>query len=115
MATGTRANIGNLIYDGVMALSITPPTTITTAVVTSQTLTVQGIQVNDFLSWNIIATGNNLVSIANMYASAPNTIVIGWSTEGATISNLVAQQVLIGVSRPENGSLGFAALPANMA
>lgn len=113
MTTGTRPQIGNLVYDGVIALTVTPPTTITTAVVTSQTVTVLGLQVNDLISWNIVASLNTLVSIANMYVSAPNTLIIGWSTEGATISNLVAQNILIEVARPENGSLGFAALPPN--
>jgi hypothetical protein len=104
---------GNEIFSQLLNLQITPPTTITTAVVTSQSVTVNGVQPGDLLSWNLVATANNLVSIANMYVSAVNTIVIGWTTEGATISNLTAQQILLEVTRPENASVlpNLGALP----
>jgi hypothetical protein len=113
MPTGTRPQIGNLTFDMIIGLVVTPPTTITTATVTYQVVTVPGLQVNDLLGWNLLQTTNTLVSIANMFVSAPNTLQIGWSTEGATISNLISQNILIEVARPENGSLGFSALPPN--
>jgi hypothetical protein len=115
MPTGTRPQIGNAIFEEVMALTITPPASIATLVVTSQNVTVPGLLVNDFISWNLVATANNLVSIANMYVSAVNTLTIGWTTENTTISSLGAQTILVSVLRPENGSLGFAALPPNAA
>jgi hypothetical protein len=104
---------GNEIFSQLLNLQITPPASIGTGVVTSQTLTVNGVQPGDLLSWNIIATANNLVSIANMYVSAVNTVVIGWTTEGATIASLGVQQVLVEVSRPENASVlpNLGALP----
>lgn len=112
MPGGTRQQLGNELFGQALYFpAFLPPATITTAVVTSQTVTVSGVQVGDILSWNIVAPTSNLVSIANMYVSAPNTVIIGWSTEGATISNLVAQQLLIEVTRPENASLGLTALP----
>lgn len=114
MPTGTRPQIGNVTFDCVIAITVTPPGTITTAVVTYQTVTVLGLQVNDLISWNLIQTANTLVSIPSMFASAVNTLTIGWSTEGATINGLGAQNFLLEIMRPENGSLGFAALPSNV-
>jgi len=115
MPTGTRPQIGNLTFDEVILLTVTPPASIVTATVTYQVLTVPGLQVGDLLGWNLLQNANNLVSIANMYVSALNTLQIGWSTEGATISSLVSQQILVEVARPENASLGVTALPPNVA
>lgn len=115
MAAGTRTQIGNCTFEQAGYIVLTPPATITTAVVTSQTVTMAGLQVGDIISWNLVATANNLVSIANMYVSAVNTLVIGWTSEGATISSLGAQQILFSVLRPENASQGLASLPANVA
>jgi hypothetical protein len=115
MPTGTRPQIGNLVFDEAILLTVTPPATITTAVITFQNVTVPGLLVGDVLSWNLLQQANNLVSIPNMYASAANTLTIGWGTEGGTISSLGSQQILIEVARPENASLGITALPANLA
>jgi hypothetical protein len=104
---------GNEVFSQLLNLQITPPASIVTAVVTNQSVTVNGVQPGDLLSWNIVATANNLVSIANMYVSAVNTIVIGWTTEGATIASLAVQQILLEVTRPENASVlpNLGALP----
>lgn len=115
MPTGTRNQLGNCTFEQVSYLvALTPPATVTTAVITSQTVTVLGLQVGDFIGWNIIAPTSNLLSITNMYVSAPNTLIIGWSTEGGTVSSAPAQQILLSILRPENASMGLAALPANV-
>lgn len=113
MTTGTRPQIGNLIYDGAAYITVSPPGTITTAVVTYQTVTILGLQVGDIVSWNLLQTANTLVSIPSMYVSAKDTMTIGWSTEGATINGLGAQNFLIEIARPENASLGLTSLPPN--
>jgi hypothetical protein len=112
MPGGTRAQLGNLLFDQAILITVTPPASIVTAVVTYQAVTVMGLLVGDILSWNLLQNTNTLVSIPNMYVSAPNTVQIGWGSEGATIASLGAQQILIEVARPENSSLGLAALPA---
>jgi hypothetical protein len=114
MPTGTRPQIGNLVFDEAILLTVTPPAAILTAQVTYQAVTVPGLLVGDVLSWNLLQTANTLVSIPNMYVSAPNTLQIGWGSEAAQINSLVAQQILIEVARPENASLGVTALPANL-
>lgn len=114
MPTGTRQQLGNAIFEQLTYLAaVTPPATITTAVITTQTLTVPGVQVGDFLSWNILSPTSTLLSITNMYVSSANVVNIGWSTEGGTVSSAPAQQLLISAVRPENASMGLAALPPN--
>jgi hypothetical protein len=115
MPAGTRAQLGNLLFEQALYFpALVPPGTITTAVVTPQNVTVIGVLPGDLVSWNLIAPTDVKLSIANMYVSAANTLVIGWSTEGATISGAAAQQILLSVARPENASLGLTALPANV-
>jgi len=114
MPTGTRPQIGNLIFDEALLLTVTPPAAILTSVVTYQAVTFPGCLVGDLVSWNLLQNTNNLVSIPNMYVSAPNTLQIGWGTEGAQINSLATQQILVEVCRPENASLGLTALPSNL-
>ena|ERR1700743_1043285 len=115
MPTGTRPQIGNLTFDQAILLTVTPPAAILTLQVTYQSVTVPGLLVGDVISWNLLQNTNTLVSIPNMYVSAPNTLQIGWGTENTQINSLGSQQILIEVCRPENASLGLAALPTNLA
>lgn len=104
---------GNETLDAMFALTITPPT-ITTATGTQQTLTVMGLFPGDLISWNITTTGSNynaLISMANAFVSALNTLIVTWTTEGATVSSPAAQTVIFECVRPENG---LAALPINV-
>jgi hypothetical protein len=115
MPAGTRNQLSNCIFEQLCYLpAVTPPASVVTAVITTQTLTVRGLLVGDFVGWNIVSPTSTLLSITNMYVSAPDTLIIGWSTEGATVNSAPAQQILLGVLRPENGSMGLSALPANV-
>lgn len=103
---------GNLIFDVLIAITVTPPASVVTATITLQQVTVPGINVGDCLSWNMTTTSSPLLTAATMFASAANQITIGWTTEGATISTAPAQNLLIEVCRVENYSLsGTASLP----
>lgn len=93
---------GNELFSQVLYLTITPPATITTATITRQTVTVQGLAVGDVISWNMTSTTSALISVANMYVSAANTLALAWTSEGATVSSAAAQTFLIEVARPEN-------------
>lgn len=103
---------GNSIFEQAIQLTVTPPATVTTAVITPQTVTVPGLNVGDLVSWNMTSSTSTLLSVTNMFVSAVNTLTINWSTEGATISGAAAQTFILGVLRPENYSLnGLASLP----
>jgi hypothetical protein len=108
---------GNESVDSIFALTLTPSATITTATGTQQTVTVPGLQVGDVLSYNLTTVGTNynaLLTLANAYVSAANTMIITWTTEGATISTAGPQTILFEYCRPENFSLsGIAGLPTN--
>lgn len=97
---------GNALFEQAYSLTITPPATITTAVITQQNVTIPGLNVGDLVSWNMTTFTSNLLSVTNMYVSAANTLTINWSTEGATVSGAAAQSFVIGILRPENASLG---------
>jgi hypothetical protein len=106
---------GNLIFDGAIAASITPPATITTGTQTETTSTVVGLNVGDIVSWNQTSFNNALISVTNMYVSAANTLRSRWSTEGATQSSSAAETFLLEICRPENYSLnGLASLPTQI-
>lgn len=114
MSTGTRAQLGNGIFEDVLYLAAVTPPTITTGQVNPQNVSVPGVQVGDFISINLITPTSALITIANAYVSGPGIVVVGWTTEGATVSGAAAQQLLMCVLRPENGSMGLAALPQNV-
>lgn len=112
MPGGNLSILGNEQFNQALYVTVTPPGTVTTAVITSQNVTLQGVLVGDIVSANILSPTSTLLSIANVYVSAPNVLTIGWSTEGATISGAAAQTLLLEVARPANASLGLTALPS---
>lgn len=112
MPGGNLSIQGNEAFNQALYVTITPPATVTTAVITSQNVALSGVLVGDIVSANIVSPTSNLLSIANMYVSAPNVLTIGWSTEGATVSSAAAQTILLEIARPANASLGLTALPS---
>ena len=111
MPTGTRAAIGNEIYDTVIYVSPTYPTLAANASGTS-TFTVPGVQVGDIFSWNMQAPPAHLV-LDNVYVSALNTITLLWSTDSTGIST-GSVGILFEVVRPENANLGITNLPGSL-
>lgn len=112
MPTGTRPQIGNVIFDDVLYIpSVTFPT-LGAGASGSNTLTVLGVQVGDFLSWNLIAPPAHL-QIDNMYVSAPNIITVLWGTDATGITGATVN-LSLELMRPENASLGLTALPSNV-
>ena len=106
---------GNLIFDAMIQATITPPATVTTATTNQTTTTIQGLNVGDLIDWNQTTFSNVLLTVTNMFVSAPNTLTSTWTTEGATVSGAAACNFLLEVSRPENYSLsGLASLPTNI-
>jgi hypothetical protein len=114
MPGGTTLQRGNILFEQALQLTVTPPT-ITTGVITQQTVTVPGLVPGDIIDWNMLTFTSNLISVTNMAVLASNTLTINWSTEGATVSGAAAQTFELIVSRIENYSLvGFAGLPTSI-
>ena len=112
MPTGTRQQLGNVIFDqAIYVAAVTFPTLGANASATN-TLTVLGAQVGDIISWNIQAPPAHLV-LDNVYVSAKDTFTLLWGTDGTGISTATIG-ILFEVMRPENASLGLSALPANL-
>ncbi len=116
MSFGTTVQRGNELFSQIMLINTTPGA-ITTALVNYYPVTIPGVQVGDLVSWNIITLpASTLLTIANAYVSAPNTIQLGWTTEGGTVASPGAQQVLLEIARPENANVlpGLGALPTSL-
>ncbi len=113
MPTGTRPQIGNVIFDSICYWPNVTFPTLAANVSTANTYAVAGIQVGDLLSWNIISPPAHL-QVDNMYVSAAGTVTILWGTDSTGITGATTN-LLVEVMRPENGSLGLTALPQNVA
>jgi hypothetical protein len=115
MPGGSTAQRGNELFAQALYLTITPPVTVTTATQTQGTVIVPGVQVGDIITANLTTVGTNynaLLSLNAAYVSAPNNVVVSWTTEGATVSSAGPQTVLMEVTRPENTAVsGVAGLP----
>lgn len=99
MPGGSAVAGGNELFNQMVYITVTPPATVTTAVITQQNVTVNGLVLGDIISWNMLTFTSTLLSVTNMYVSAANTLTINWSTEGATISGAAAQNFLLEVVR----------------
>ena len=90
---------GNVGFEAVLQVSLTPPATMTANSTQEVTYTVPGVVVGDFLEINKPSHTAGL-SIGNIRASAANQIAIQWvnSTTG-TISNAPNELYLIAVTR----------------
>jgi hypothetical protein len=114
MPGGTRAQLGNELFSQTLFLTVTPPATITTAVITQQTINVPGVLPGDLLSWAMQTFVNPLIQMDNLYCVTPGVMTINWTSAGATISGALAQSFLLEITRPENASLGLSALPTSL-
>jgi hypothetical protein len=105
MPGGSTATRGNELFSQVIYITVTPPASVVTATQTTQNVTVSGVQVGDIMSYNLTTAGTNynaLLLLESMYVSAANTILMSWSSTGATIAGAGPQTILCEVTRPEN-------------
>jgi hypothetical protein len=112
MPGATRYQQGNEIFDIVLYLPSVAVPNVAGAATATQTVTVSGVLPGDMLHWNQIGTITGLM-VDNVYVSAPNTCIFYWSNAtGSAINGSANQAFLLGVTRPENASLGLSALPS---
>lgn len=110
MPGGTRSQLGNELFaQCVYITGITFPTLGANAS-SSNTLTIPGVLPGDIVGWNMQSPPAHLV-LDNIYVSAVNTLTILWSTDATGVTGGSNLAVLFEIARPENSSLGLAALP----
>jgi hypothetical protein len=118
MPGGSTAQRGNELFAQAMYITVTPPASVVTATQTQGTVIVNGLIPGDIMSWNLTTVGTNynaLLLIEGMYVSAPNSLLISWSTTGATIAGAGPQTLLLEATRPENVSVtGVTGLPGSI-
>jgi hypothetical protein len=112
MPTGTRAQLGNAIFDMVIYVpSVTYPT-IAASLFATNTVTIPGLVVGDVVSFNVQGLPAHL-ALENAYVSAANTLTMTWSTDSSGIST-GSCAILFEIIRPENETLGLSFLPQNL-
>jgi hypothetical protein len=112
MPGGTRTQLGNELFAQALYLpAVTFPTLATNASGTN-TVTVKGVLSGDLISWNMQAPPAHLV-LDNAYVSANDTITLLWSSDVTGITGATVA-IIFEVTRPENASMGLAALPSSI-
>lgn len=102
---------GNILFDTLIAATLTPPASIPANAVTYAAYTITGLQLLDMLYVQPLSDLTT-ISVVTAYVSAANTLRIGWGNEsGSTVTSAPAVQLLIKYNRPENAAAGFGGLP----
>jgi hypothetical protein len=112
MPGGTRAQLGNELFSQDLYFSAVTFPTLGANASGTNTLTVNGVLPGDSIGWNMQAPPAHLV-LDNIYVSAANTLTILWSSDATGITGATVA-ILLQVARPENASMGLAALPASI-
>jgi hypothetical protein len=101
MPSPTRAAIGNLAWEGVIKITISPAS-IGPSTSAEQTFTVPGLQLGDFVEINK-PTAQAGLGIGNSRVSAANTLAVVFINASASTVTPTANEVyLLSVERPEN-------------
>ena len=99
MPMSTTLARGNVGFEAVLQVSITPPATMSANSTQEVAYTIPGVVVGDFLEINKPSHTAGL-SIGNIRASAANTISIQWvNSTTSTITNTPNELYLIAVTR----------------
>lgn len=98
MPSGSDVSLGNIMLDTLVSVTgVTYPTLAANAS-SSNTLTVPGVQVGDFLSVNLAAPVTHL-ELSSGYVSAANTVTLWWNTDATGVTGASTAQILINVAR----------------
>jgi hypothetical protein len=99
MPMSTTIARGNVGFEAVLQVTISPPTTVSANTTVESTYTVPGVVVGDFLEINKPSHLAGL-SIGNIRASAANTIAIQWvNSTTSSITSVPNELYLIAVTR----------------
>lgn len=110
MPGGTTVQRGNLQFETLIYLPAVTVPNINANTTQTQTVTVNGVAVGDFISWNQLSSVSG-ISVENIYVSAANTLTFLWSnTTTSNVTGTAAQPFLIIVSRSD--IVPYTALPS---
>ena len=99
MPMSTTIARGNVGFEAVLQISVTPPATMTANSTQEVTYTLPGVMVGDFLEINKPSHTAGL-SIGNIRASAANQIAIQWvNSTTSSITNTPNELYLVAVTR----------------
>ena len=110
MPSASEISRGNQSID---TLFYTPAVTFPTLAANASSttaITVPGILVGDFISWNMQAPPAHL-TIDNVYVSAPNTLQVQWGTDATGVTGATVNVLWELCRAPQAGYGGLASLP----
>lgn len=110
MPGGNRSQQGNELFGQALYLPAVTYPTLGANASSTNTLTLSGVLPGDLLSWNLQAPAAHIF-LENAYVSAVGVITFSWTTDSTGIST-GSVPMIIEITRPENASLGLAALPS---
>ena len=99
MALQTTILRGNILNSFLVFPSLTPAQLTTTQA--TQTFTIQGLQVNDFVNMTCNAAQTTGIGIANAWVSAANTLSVQFTNSTGGNATPTAGTYIIGVDRLE--------------
>lgn len=106
-------SLGNLILDTAVYLPAAAYPTIAASGIGTTTITIQGVQPLDIISWSVQGLPAHL-ALENVYVSAANTAVFTWSTDASGISSGTVP-IMLEVTRADGANLGTSILPTTVA
>lgn len=112
MPTGTRDQIGNEIFEQAIYVPSVPFPTLAANASNTSTLAVAGALPGDVIGWNLQSPPAHIF-LENAYVSAAGVLTLSWTTDSTGVTGS-SVGVLFAVTRPENASMGLAALPPNV-
>jgi len=101
MPGGTTIQRGNEQFDMLLYLPTVTVPNVNANSTATQTVTVPGVVVGDFIGWNQQSTVSG-ISVENVYVSSANTLTFLWSnTTGSNVTSTAAQPFILSVCRAD--------------
>jgi hypothetical protein len=108
---GTLLGRGNILYDFLIAPTLTPISIGASPTVAEQNFTIQGLQATDVcIGWCVNFAFTSVLVVNNVRITAANTMTISFANPSAGALTFPSGQWIFEVLRPENPGAG---LPTN--
>ena len=106
---GTTVSRGNIIYDWLIAPSLTP-VEVAASTAAEQSFTIQGLQAGDVASINCNVAQTAGIGIGNVRVASANTLTVEFTNSTAGALTPVSGVYNIIIQRPETGTVQTSAV-----
>jgi hypothetical protein len=105
---------GNELIDTVIYVAAFPYPIVGANTITTNTVTVLGLQVLDCVSWSVQGLPAHL-ALENLWVSSANTLTVTWSADSTGVGTAGTVPILMEVVRVDGANLGASVIPPNIA